>query len=147
MANMIFGIYLGYICAWKPKFFVEKTTKSIFPWTRDSQCQNSADCLAKNTPNVPKFMNPICLPKPKSLGLHQVSVVRDIDYIKLSIKYGIICQNLSKSVKLFPPAPTRFRRPWSLCGVIKLFWQFVLHFITLAPANFMNIKFFLLSLF
>ena len=28
----------------------ETKTKSIFLWTRDSQCQNSADSLAKNTP-------------------------------------------------------------------------------------------------
>ena len=27
-----------------------------------------ADSLAKNTPNVPEFICPICLPKPKSSG-------------------------------------------------------------------------------
>ena len=27
-------------------------TKFICPWTRDSQCQNSADSLAKNTPKI-----------------------------------------------------------------------------------------------
>ena len=39
---------------------------SIFPWTRDSQCQNSANILAENTPNASKNFSPICLPKPKS---------------------------------------------------------------------------------
>ena len=51
-------------------FFVGKTTKSIFSWTKDSQCQSIVDSLANNTPNAPKFISPICLPKPKSLGYH-----------------------------------------------------------------------------
>ena len=57
MANIIFGIYLGYICD-RPEnqsFFVGKTTKSICPWTRDSQCKNSADSLAENTTYAPKL--------------------------------------------------------------------------------------------
>ena len=46
--------------------FVEKTT--IFPLKRDSQCQNSADILAENTPNASKISCPFFLPKPKSFG-------------------------------------------------------------------------------
>ena len=47
-------------------FFVGKRTSYIFPWTRDSQCQNRANTLAKNTRNASKNVSPICLPKPKS---------------------------------------------------------------------------------
>ena len=58
--------YLGYIwdifvLGMKTKVFVGKTTKSIFLWTRDSQCQNSAHSSAQNTPNATKFICPICL--------------------------------------------------------------------------------------
>ena len=35
----------------------------IFPWTRDSQCQNSANILAENTQMPQKIFSPICLPK------------------------------------------------------------------------------------
>ena len=59
--------YLGFI-GLKTKTYVGKTTKYIFPWTRDSQCQDSSESLVENTPDAPKFISPICLPKPKSLG-------------------------------------------------------------------------------
>ena len=39
-------------------------------WTRDSQCQNSADRSAKNTPNAQKFISLICLRKNKSVVYH-----------------------------------------------------------------------------
>ena len=48
------------------------------------------------------------------------------------------------SVELVPRDGLTSHGEKILNGVIKLFWQFVLHFITLAPANFMNIKFLLL---
>ena len=66
--NFIFGIYLGVLCfrPEKSKFLVEKKTRYIFPWTRDSQCKDSSDSLPKNTPNASKNVSPICLPKPKS---------------------------------------------------------------------------------
>ena len=65
------------------QFFVGKTTKYIFPGT---QCQNSDDSLAKNTPNAPNFISSICLPKPKNgisqveKNLHRASVVRANSY-------------------------------------------------------------------
>ena len=51
----------------------------IFPWTRDSQCQNSADILAENTPNALKNVSPIYVPNPKSFSL-LVSIVRAYAY-------------------------------------------------------------------
>ena len=64
------------------QFFVGKTTKYIFPGT---QCQNSDDSLAKNTPNAPKNFSPICLPKPKSFEFLKksslwMSIVRGCAY-------------------------------------------------------------------
>ena len=64
-------------------FFVGKRSSNTFPWTRDSQCQNSANSLAGNSQNALQNFSPICLPKPKtfeflkksSLGM---SVVRDL---------------------------------------------------------------------
>ena len=50
----------------KIKVFGRKKPIYIFPWTRDSQCQNSANSLAGNTQNAPQNFSPICLPKPKS---------------------------------------------------------------------------------
>jgi hypothetical protein len=42
-----------YVLGLKNKvFFVEKITRYIFPLIRDSQCPNSADSLAENTPNA-----------------------------------------------------------------------------------------------
>ena len=42
-----------------------------------------ADTLAENTPNAPKIVSPICLPKPKSWGFSKktlwMSVVRAVD--------------------------------------------------------------------
>ena len=35
-------------------------------WTRDSQCQNSANSLAKNTQNAYKNFSPICLNRPST---------------------------------------------------------------------------------
>ena len=75
--------HLGVIC-FIPKnlsFFLGKRTSYIFPRTRDSQCQNSANSLAENTPNASKNFSPICLPKPKSFEFLKkssvwVSVVR-----------------------------------------------------------------------
>ena len=52
-ANILFWEHLGVIC-FRPKtkgFFLGKRTSYIFLWTRDSQCQNSANSLAENTPN------------------------------------------------------------------------------------------------
>ena len=56
-------------------------TSYTFPWRRDSQCQNSAYNLARNTPNASYIFSPICLPKPKSFEFLRkssvwVSVVR-----------------------------------------------------------------------
>ena len=72
-----------YVLGLKTKFFLGKTTYCIFPWTRNSQCQNSADSLAENTPNASKKFSPKCLPMPESLFFLKkntlwVSVVRDI---------------------------------------------------------------------
>ena len=39
----------------KTKVFVGIRTSYIFPWTRDSQCQNSANSLAESTPNASKI--------------------------------------------------------------------------------------------
>ena len=52
----------------KKSFLQEKQPNSYFPWTRDSKCQDSADSLDKNTPIATKFISPICLSKPISLG-------------------------------------------------------------------------------
>ena len=83
-AHILFWEYLGVVC-FRPKnqsFFVGKRTSYTFPWTRDSQCQNSANSLAENTPNASKNFSPICLPKPKSFEFLKkkalwMSVVRD----------------------------------------------------------------------
>ena len=86
-------IYISGIVWWLySKFFM---TKSIFPWTRNTQCQNSADCLTENSTN---YISPICLPTTKSLGLHRTFVDLDIDCTK-------IYQNMPKSVKLSPLPP------------------------------------------
>ena len=63
----IWDIYVLGLKTKNTKFFVGKTTKSNFPWTMDSQCQKSADSYAENTPNAPKFISQVCLPKHKSL--------------------------------------------------------------------------------
>ena len=53
-----------------------------------------ADSSAKNTPNVPEFICPICLPKPKSSGnekmLNWASVVRAYMYTTEKCKYTAI---------------------------------------------------------
>ena len=41
-----------YVLSLKTKVFVGKTTKSLFPWTREPQWQNSADSLAKKGPKI-----------------------------------------------------------------------------------------------
>ena len=56
----MFGIYLGFICV-RPENQNHVTS---------DQWQNSAYNSAENTPNAPKFISPICLSKPKSLGYH-----------------------------------------------------------------------------
>ena len=75
MANILFGIYLRFICV-RPEIpfcFVKKTpTKYSKPWTRDSQCQDGYSSLAENAPT---FFGPICLLKPKSLGFSKKSSV------------------------------------------------------------------------
>ena len=48
-ANILFWEHLGVACLF---VFVEKWTSYTFPWTRDSQCQNSAYSLARNTTNA-----------------------------------------------------------------------------------------------
>ena len=65
-ANILF--WELYVLDLKTKVFVGKRTRYIFPWTRDSQCQNSADRLAENIPIASKNFSPICLPKANSLG-------------------------------------------------------------------------------
>ena len=109
----LFGIWdlLGL----KTKFFVGKTTNYIFPWKRDSQCQNSADSLAENTPNASKNFSPICLPKPKSFGFLKksslwVSVVRGSG---LFYFHGMICEFVNMEyllIKIFQNCKT----PWVL---------------------------------
>ena len=37
-----------------------------------------ADSSAENTPNAPKFISPICLPKPKSSGCQQRKALLDV---------------------------------------------------------------------
>ena len=64
-------------------FFVGKRSSYTFPWTRDSQCQNSANSLAGNSQNARQNFSPICLPKPKSFEFLKknslwMSVLRDI---------------------------------------------------------------------
>ena len=71
-----------------------------------------ADKLAENTPNAPKFICPICLPKTKSLDfnekrLYPMSVVRAIKPIDLSFKSErlslsmITCLTFISSTKMF----------------------------------------------
>ena len=55
----------------KPKFVIWKTTKYSFPWTWDSQCQNSTNSLAKNTPNLPKFYQPNLSPQAQKLRIFE----------------------------------------------------------------------------
>ena len=66
-ANIIFGSYLG-VLDLKTKVFCRKMKQIHFPMDKgmDSQCQNSADSLAENSPNASKNFSTICLPKPKS---------------------------------------------------------------------------------
>ena len=47
-----------YVLGLKTKVFVGKTTKSLFPWTREPQWQNSADSLAENTLNALRIYQP-----------------------------------------------------------------------------------------
>ena len=42
----------------KPMFFVGKRSSYTFPWTRDSQSQNSANSLAGNSQNAPPKFQP-----------------------------------------------------------------------------------------
>ena len=56
--NTLFGIY---VLGPKTKVFCRKINQ-----IHVSMSQNSADSSAKNTPNAPKFISPICLPKPKN---------------------------------------------------------------------------------
>ena len=60
------SIWELYILDLNTNFFEGKITNYTFPWTRDSQYQNSGNRLAGNTPNASKIFSPICLPKPKS---------------------------------------------------------------------------------
>ena len=74
-----------YICvrpAWQPKFFVGKTTKSIFPSTRDSKCQNiCADSLAKNIkiyqPNLSAQAQKIGISLKKGFNGRPLSMVKN----------------------------------------------------------------------
>ena len=68
-----------------------KRTSYTSPWTRDSQCQNSAYSLARNTPNASQNFSLICLPKPKSFKFLKksslwVSIVRAQFYSKMVSK-------------------------------------------------------------
>ena len=77
------SIWELYVLDRKTKVFCRKKPSYIFPWTRDSQCQRSANSLAENTPNASKKSSLICLPKPKSFeclkkSFFWVSVVRGL---------------------------------------------------------------------
>ena len=69
MANIIFGIYLDFIC-FRPEIqsFFWKKNKYSKTWTRDLKCQDGYCSLAENTQNAPTCFDQICLPKTKSLG-------------------------------------------------------------------------------
>ena len=81
--------YLGYTICVRPEnkgFFVGKTTKSIFPLTSDSQCQNSSDSLARNTPMPQNLSAQFFCPSPKvwdisEKKLRRASVVRPPLYL------------------------------------------------------------------
>ena len=82
-ANFLF--WELYVLELKSKVFCWKRTSYIFPWKRDSQCQNSAKSLAQNNPNGSKNFSSICLPQPKKFEFLKknslwVSVVRGCTY-------------------------------------------------------------------
>ena len=79
----------------KPKSFTEKRTSYIFPWTRDSKCQNSAYSLARNTSIALWNFSPICLPETKSSSLLKkklslISVLKSYKEKKLTIWHSYI---------------------------------------------------------
>ena len=122
-ANIIFAIYLGFICL-NPRSFVGKTTKYIFPWTRDSQCQNSFDSFAENTPNVSKNLSPNCLPNPKILGFLKKKLslgVRSPCLHVIEISFGpsdfIWARNMCKIISLVT-APVCWGQPMLLFWIL-----------------------------
>ena len=57
-----------------------------------------ADCLAENTPNAPKFICPICLPKPKSF-VFDVFITLSCAPEKPTNKKRVVLLGLSKDTK------------------------------------------------
>ena len=52
----------------------------------------SADISTENIPNAPKFICPICLPKPKSLGFHWKKASLGVRSPCLQDSFDAVCQ-------------------------------------------------------
>ena len=73
MDNIIFGIYFGFICVRpeKQRFFYRKNNQVQLQWTRVSQCQSSADSLAKKHSKCLKTLQPKMSAKAQKFGIFE----------------------------------------------------------------------------
>ena len=78
-----------------PIFHFGSITSYTFPWTRNSQCQKSANSLAENTQNAPQNFSPICLPKPKSFKFLKKSSVW-VSIVHFTIYHSAVLSAVSK---------------------------------------------------
>ena len=90
-------------------FAAELSAPILIQWKhgQGTHCTKmGADSLAKNIPNAPKFICPICLPKPKSLGFQ---------WEKASLGVCSPCKIPSRPI-------------WGICASVNnLFWLFAPH--------------------
>ena len=93
----LFGSYLGVIC-FRPK--IKSFCKNHGQGTEDSQGQDGYCSLAENTQNATTFFGPICLPKPKSLGILKKSLWVSV---RGQLETGLLCRQRLKKLRLFSP--------------------------------------------